>query len=196
MNHLAHLLLSDFREEILIGNFITDFIRKNEELDYSPEIQKGIALHRIIDDFTDNHKEVKKGKERIRKHQGKYGPVVLDICYDHLLGLHWRRFSEVHLDLFSTYVYQTLERRMEILPKKLQRQLPGMIKGNWLMSYELRSGLEFTFSKLAERVKFDNNLHSAVADFYQDFDLYEKEFLRFFPEIQALCRSVINELDK
>jgi len=194
MNHLAHLLLSNYHEDILIGNFITDFIRKSQESQFSPEIQKGIQLHRMIDDFTDNHLEVKKGKDRLRKYQGKYGPVVLDICYDHLLGLHWNKFSDIHLDLFSKDVYATLERRINELPEKLQRQLPYMIKDNWLMSYELKSGLEYTFKRLAQRVKFDNQLATAVDDFYKDFEFYETGFLIFFPEIQEMSKNYCQNL--
>jgi len=68
------------------------------------------------------------------------------------------------------------------------KSLPAMIKGNWLMSYEHRSGLEYTFERLKERVKFDNQLSNAVEDFYKDYDFYEQGFLKFFPELQEMSR--------
>jgi len=188
MNYLAHLLLSNYHEDIMIGNFITDFITKPQERDFDPKIQVGIQLHRMIDEFTDDHPIVKESLSRLRKHQGKYAPVVMDICYDHLLARNWDKYSDVHIDLFATHTYEQLESRFEILPKKLMKSLPAMIKGNWLMSYEHRSGLEYTFERLKERVKFDNQLSNAVEDFYKDYDFYEQGFLNFFPELQEMSR--------
>ena len=48
MNFLAHLYLSGEDEELMIGNFIADFIRNREVTNYSEGIQKGIFLHRKI----------------------------------------------------------------------------------------------------------------------------------------------------
>ncbi len=188
MNYLAHLLLSNYNEDILIGNFITDFITKPQEKDFDDKIQVGIKLHRMIDEFTDDHKIVKEGLSRLRKHQGKYAPVVLDICYDHLLARNWNNYSDVHIDLFATHTYKQLESHYDILPKKLMKSLPAMIKGNWLMSYEHRSGLEYTFERLTKRVKFENSLPNAVEDFYKDYAFYEAGFLKFFPELQEMSR--------
>jgi len=98
MNYLAHLLLSNYHEDIMIGNFITDFITKPQERDFDSKIQVGIQLHRMIDEFTDDHPIVKESLSRLRKHQGKYAPVVLDICYDHLLARNWDKYSDVHID--------------------------------------------------------------------------------------------------
>ena len=172
----------------MIGNFITDFITKPQEKDYSAKIQVGIQLHRMIDQFTDDHPVVKEGVSRLRKHQGKYAPVVLDICYDHLLARNWKKYSDEHIDLFATHTYEQLKSRYDILPKRLMKSLPAMIEGNWLMSYELKNGLEFTFEQVKKRVRFDNQLSNAVDDFYKDYDFYEKGFLEFFPELQEMSR--------
>ena len=55
MNYLAHAYLSFNKPEILIGNLISDFVKGKKKFDYSTGIQKGIALHRAIDQFTDDH---------------------------------------------------------------------------------------------------------------------------------------------
>ena len=55
MNFLAHIFLSCGSEDLLIGNFIADFISNKEVNQYDPEVQKGIQLHREIDSYTDNH---------------------------------------------------------------------------------------------------------------------------------------------
>ena len=58
MNYLAHFYLSHHDENLIVGNYIADDIKGNKYLDYPQEIQKGILLHRLIDDYTDNHQRV------------------------------------------------------------------------------------------------------------------------------------------
>lgn len=45
MNFLAHFFLSNKIENIVIGNFLGDFVRGNKYKDYPEEIAKGILLH-------------------------------------------------------------------------------------------------------------------------------------------------------
>ncbi len=49
MNHLAHLYLSGKDTNLLIGNFITDFLRGKELKMFKEKYSDGIALHRYID---------------------------------------------------------------------------------------------------------------------------------------------------
>ena len=70
MNYLAHAYLSFNNPEILTGNMISDFIKGNKKLNYISGIQKGIMLHRAIDEFTDNHPATKLAKEFFRKDTG------------------------------------------------------------------------------------------------------------------------------
>jgi len=59
VNYLAHAFLSNNNADLLIGNFIADHLRGNNFEGYSQEVQKGILLHRKIDEFTDNHPNFK-----------------------------------------------------------------------------------------------------------------------------------------
>src|SRR5438477_11389856 len=105
MNFLAHIYLSGSDEQIMIGNFIADFVKGNKKNEYPSRIKKGIELHRLIDDFTDHHAITLRSKERIRQRQGKYAAVVIDIFYDHFLA---KNFSEYHpqpLKEFSEKTY-------------------------------------------------------------------------------------------
>jgi len=64
MNYLAHLLLSGNDEDVIFGNFIGDAVKGKQYQDYSPQIQKGILLHRQIDTFTDAHPVYLQSKRR------------------------------------------------------------------------------------------------------------------------------------
>ena len=58
MNFLAHLYLSGDSDEIKVGNFIADHVKGKRYLSYPEDIQTGILLHRQIDSFTDNIREL------------------------------------------------------------------------------------------------------------------------------------------
>ena len=64
MNYLGHLVLSGNDSEILFGNFIADAIKGNSYIKWPGNIQKGILLHRFIDNFTDNNNHYLLGKRR------------------------------------------------------------------------------------------------------------------------------------
>ena len=82
MNFLAHTFLSGDSDEILIGNFIADFIKGNQFEDYSATVIDGIFLHRKIDSYTDQHPTVRQSVQRLRPDYGKYSGVIVDIYYD------------------------------------------------------------------------------------------------------------------
>ena len=42
---------------------MSDFIKGNKKFDYPISIQNGITLHRLIDEFTDNHFATKNAKQ-------------------------------------------------------------------------------------------------------------------------------------
>jgi len=58
-------------------------LKGNKYLDYPELIQKGILLHRDIDNFTDNNSLHKLAKRNISK---KYSGIIIDIFYDHFLA--------------------------------------------------------------------------------------------------------------
>ncbi|HNY76233.1 MAG TPA: DUF479 domain-containing protein, partial [Bacteroidales bacterium] len=60
MNILIHLFFSQNDENIILGNFIADYIRGiNRIKEYPPQIQSGIKLHQWIDNYSDNNVIVK-----------------------------------------------------------------------------------------------------------------------------------------
>lgn len=189
MNFLAHLFLSPKDDDLLIGNFIADSIRNKEIVTYTPQVQKGIWLHRQIDSFTDQHREVKKGTRRLHPNHGKYAPVVIDIFYDYILSHNWEKYTEEPLTLFSKRVYWLLEQRLPELPVKLQKRVPDMIYHDWLMNYGKEEGLRYVFSTMEKRAKFPTNFDKAVDDLLKDYTLFEQEFNAFFPEVILLVKE-------
>ncbi len=196
MNFLAHLFLSFENEDHVIGNFIADSIQNREVRNYPAEIQEGIILHRKIDSFTDNHPSVKKGTLRLQPHHHKYAPVVIDILYDYILANNWERYCKESLEVFANNTYTILTKRINQIPEKLKKYLPGMIRGNWLQSYKTIKGLLFTLQKMDERASFPSKFTEAVGHLQLDYELFEGEFNDFFPELISFIKSQngINDL--
>ncbi len=192
MNFLAHIYLSCDNEDLLIGNFIADFIRNKEVPNFSPEIQKGIILHRQIDTFTDEHPLVKKGTRRLQEAHHKYAPVIVDVWYDYLLANNWDRYSGESLDDFCEGVYQVLEKRIDELPLKLQKRLPMMIEHKWLQAYGTDDGIRYTFKRLSERLSKPEYLDGVVDNLLGFNEEMTEEFNLFFPEVIEYVRENCN----
>ena len=183
MNYLAHLHLSNHDPMLTIGNMIADFIKRNQVEIYSPSVQRGIQLHRLIDSYTDQHPIVRKGTKRLRSTQGKYAPVVIDILYDHLLAKNWEKYSKIPLSKFAEQQYLLLKENLKILPRKLQKNLPKMIKGNWLEGYGEEAGIRYTLERMDERTKFPSSFVTAYDTLIEHYPLFEEEFNLFYPEL-------------
>ncbi len=183
MNYLAHIFLSCNDEDLLIGNFIADSIQNKDLESYSSSIQAGVQLHRHIDTYTDQHPLVRQGTQRLHPHHHKYAPVVLDILFDHLLAKNWSTYSITSLSDFTKSVYEVLNRRKAEMPESLQKRLPSMIKYDWLGGYGTREGMQITLTKMDERTRFPSNFSEALNHLEADWDDFNAEFNRFFPEV-------------
>ena len=58
MNFLGHIYLSGPDTELAIGNLLADQIKGNRISELPDKIKSGIVLHRLIDEFTDNHFQI------------------------------------------------------------------------------------------------------------------------------------------
>jgi len=184
MNYLAHFLLSNNDDGLIIGNYIADEVRGKDYLNYPEDVMKGILLHRKIDDFTDKHPTVIKSKDRIRKIHKKYTPVIVDVYYDYFLANNWGNYSQEDLKKFTQGIYLTLFKNLKHIPAKSKIKLGFMANGDWLYNYKNLQGIERTLGGLSRRTKFENTMHKAhieLDDLRLEFD---EDFNSFFPELK------------
>ena len=81
---------------------ISDFVKGKTKYDYPESIQKGIHLHRLIDEFTDTHPVTAKAKSYFRPQYRLYSGAFIDIVYDHFLALDKKHFENYgNLETFS-----------------------------------------------------------------------------------------------
>ncbi len=211
MNHLAHFFLSGNNEDIIIGNFIADFISNKEVDEYTEGVQQGIKLHREIDAFTDTHPIVKQSTKRLHPFHHKYSPVIVDIYYDYLLGKNWERFTSSRRDAFGKMIndgspfesislrvyinniYKMLKLRKKDLPIKLQARIDQMIADDWLMKYTTFEGLNEAFNRIEKYAAFPGNFGNAALHLEMYLEDFDKEFIEFFPELMQHVDLVKSE---
>lgn len=193
MNFLAHILLSGEEAEVMVGNFIGDFVKGRMTLEqYSPPVRKGIELHRAIDQFTDNHPVVSQSKQRLRPKYNHYAGIIVDVFYDHFLARNWSAYHSQPLSDFVDEVYRTLRQHHPILPEGALHMLPYMIANNWLLHYAEPEGIHRALSGMARRTRFRSGMENAVHDLTEHYDLFREEFESFFPELQRFCHHWLN----
>ena len=173
---------------------ISDFVKGKDRFGFSGNIQKGIVLHRSIDEFTDLHAATKKAKEIFRPHYRLYSGAIIDILYDHFLAKNWLNYSEIPLEIYAKNVYSFFQENIGIFPPEMQRLLPYMIEYNWLVSYASISGIEKTLVGMNKRTKGISKMDLATEDLIIHYDEFESDFAAFFIELMQFAEEKTKEL--
>lgn len=194
MNFLAHAVLSFEHPDILVGNFIADFVKGNAYLSYPKPVRQGILLHREIDHFTDKHPQVKKSKRRLYKQYHHYAGVIVDMYYDHFLAANFFKFHHNDLPSFAQFVYQTVNSRQEFLPPKASKILYYMSRGDWLLSYSRIRGVEQALMGMSQRTRFHSRMEHAGNSLRMSYQSFYQEFMIFFPKVVNFSKKEIRKI--
>jgi acyl carrier protein phosphodiesterase len=193
LNFLAHIYLSDDNDDIKIGNFLGDFVKgrlnKLTNNQYTEGVIKGMALHREIDFFTDNHPIVRQSIDRLQPRYHKFSGIVIDMFYDHILAKNFQNYSEISLEEYAENFYDLLEKRKSEIPEPMERMVKSMVSRNWFVGYKSYEGIEWALTGIAKRLSFESGIENAIEELKNDYDLYEMEFNFFFPEIIKHCND-------
>ncbi len=193
MNFLAHIYLSGDDEEIMIGNFIGDFVKGQSWRAFDEQIQKGIRLHRAIDEYTDSHAIVIRSKEKLRPKYRHYSPVIVDVFYDHFLSKLWSHYHETPLLEFTKRFYRMTERYENLIPERARHMLHVMKKDNWLYHYQYVKGIERTLNGMSRRTPYDSHMEMASKNLEQDYESFKEDFESFFPELINYSKAFLSE---
>lgn len=183
MNFLAHIFLSDQSEEIMIGNFIADFIKGNNYQHLPEGVIKGIKLHRAIDEFTDTHLIVRNDIKLFSPYYQRYSGIVVDILYDYFLVNNWKQFSSYDLEEFILNFYSIVELHFDMLPEILKEVFPKMKSENWLLNYGNIEGLNRTFVGMENRLEGKVHLKDVTQRLLENRAKLEEDFKLFFPDL-------------
>ena len=194
MNYLAHAWLSFKQPEILVGNIISDFVKGKKRFDFNGAVQRGIMLHRSIDNFTDEHAATKEAKQYFKPAVGLYAGAFVDIVYDHFLALDTNEFTDESLMQFSGFVYDTLSQHESILPERFAPMFPYMKKENWLYHYRTVRGIQQSFGGLTRRAKYLHDSSIVFESFIKNYKILQHCYNAFSPDVKTFAYKTLNEM--
>jgi acyl carrier protein phosphodiesterase len=192
MNFLAHAYLSFNEPEVLVGNMISDFVKGKKKLDYPEGIQKGIQIHRNIDEFTDTHEATKKAMAVYKPAYRLYSAAFVDVSFDYFLANDKSIFSDASLFDFSQLVYSTLESYIEQLPAQFRMMFPYMKQNNWLYNYRTKYGMERSFGGIVRRSQYLEESNTAFKIFNDNISYLQECYDVFFPQLESYARQLVH----
>ncbi len=192
MNYLAHAYLSYNDENILLGNMIADYVKGKKQFDFSEAIQKGIKLHRAIDEFTDSHKATQIIKKLFQPTYRLYASACVDVVYDYFLANDFLIFeNDATLLNFSQTTYHLLQKNTSLFPEKFAKAFVYMQQQNWLYNYKTNDGMKKSFGGLMKRSKYIAEIETAFSIFLHHKNEIQESYDIFFPELKNMCQNYL-----
>lgn len=194
MNYLGHAYLSFNSPQILVGNMISDFVKGKGKFVFSGNVQKGIALHRQIDEFTDTHPATKKAMELFRPFYRLYSAPIMDILFDHFLANDQDLFDNASLKQFTQNTYRQLEQNSVHLPNRFLQAFTYMKAEDWLYNYRYPEGMRKSLYGLVRRASFIKESDTAYKLFLDNHDYLNDCYREFFPDVKQYAKQTFEEL--
>lgn len=185
MNWLAHLYLAERTPESWLGNLLPDFMRGPALAAMPESYQPGIVQHRWIDAYTDAHPVFLRSVGRIEPGWRRFGGVLVDVYYDHLLAIAWSQYSSEPLETFIAMVYDALEGQLHRLNARARQRIEWMIANDLLGSYREPEGVERALAGLGTRLRHPVDLASALPAMLAEREAFAADFEEFFRALRA-----------
>ncbi len=173
---------------------VSDYVKGKKKFDYPPAIQKGISLHRSIDNFTDSHTITKEAKEIFRPVYRLYSGAFMDIVYDHFLAIDEKEFTEKSLFEFSRLTYGLLDQQAEWLPERFAAMFPYMKSHNWLYNYRHVESMRNSFRGLVRRSAYLSDSDTAMDLFVQHYQRLQNYYRQFWADLKPFARAEFEAL--
>lgn len=173
---------------------ISDYVKGKKKYEYPVSIQKGIELHRAIDNFTDAHEATREAKEVFRPAYRLYSGAFVDVVYDHFLAIDTNEFTEELLLGFSQQVYRTLDDYTAYFPERFAVAFPYMKQQNWLYNYRSRRGIEKSLGGVVRRSKYLSESETAFLIFERHYQLLQDCYRHFWAGMKPFTRQQLEIL--
>lgn len=195
MNYLGHLYLSGNHPDLMLANIFGDFVKGRDYTHLPKIIQKGVTLHREIDDFIDHHPLILEVlNDFLYKELPKVAPIAIDLYMDHLLAKNWPKYHVSDLLSFEKHFfdYALNSSNQNFMnggnsfsyPSEFIHLLTIMNKNSWLSQYRELEGLRMASTGLSRRISFENNLNEAVVIFEKHETRLQNVFFQFMKDAQ------------
>jgi acyl carrier protein phosphodiesterase len=194
MNYLGHAYLSFNSPPILVGNMISDFVKGKGKFVFNGNIQKGMVLHRAIDDFTDRHPATKRAMEVFKPAYRLYSAPIMDILFDYFLANDESLFDDTSLKAFAKNIYSVLENNSVHLPSRFLQVLTYMKADDWLYNYKYPQGMRRSLNGLVRRATFINDSDTAYHLFLEQEQFLNECYGEFFKDVKLFAKEKFQEL--
>lgn len=183
MNFLAHTYLSGCKEEIIVGNFMGDYVKGRNYVHLPELVRKGILIHRDIDTYTDAHPITRRSRLRLVERYHKYAGVIVDIFYDHFLASKWEEYCGIPLEEYVDRTYDLLKRNYKSLPQGIKVWFPTFLENNWMLAYKTVDGIELVLDRMSANTSLPDHTGFAIERMRDKYEEFERDFQEFFPGI-------------
>lgn len=175
----------------MIGNFLGDFVKGTDLSHLSSPLRQGVWLHRRVDSYTDQHSSVVELRNHFPKSLRRFSGIALDVYFDHLLCLHWKRFSSRSINTVLDEFYQQLEQTHLVESSHFTKVKKRLLEYQWLANYHGRESVEGALRSIEKRlsrpIKFSEQ---ATAFLDEKHSLIEDRFLTFYPQLIQYANKV------
>lgn len=185
MNFLAHAYLAADDPALVVGGVIGDWIKGPLPGPLPADLARGVALHRAIDSHAETQAAFRASRARISPTRRRYGGVVVDIVYDHLLARRWSEFHPQPLDAFCAEVYRLIGARLDDIPPSAHFALQLMADEDWLASYRDIDGIADVLARMARRARQPNPLLHAEQEYLGDTVGFAGDFTDWLVDAQS-----------
>ena len=187
MNYLGHLYFSNNDTELMYANLFGDFVKGPNLSMYPDKIRQGIKLHRLIDQYIDEHPVVLDLLHQLYEPLPKIAGIAVDLYFDHILAKKWESYHNIPLEKFVHNFYRHTKDLEQFDKPMFHFVLSKMKENNWLLNYRDISGLERACKGLSQRISFDNDLAIAPDVYLKNevhinhaFEEFMKDAIPFF----------------
>ena len=194
MNFLFHMLLSGADDQLLVGNFMGDFVKGRLDERFPFRIRQGVMLHRRIDSFAGRDEHFRQSRLRISADYGLYRAVLVDLFYDHFLAREWEQWSNQPFTRYLADSRIAVERHHRELPERMQPLIP-VIFDELLPSYGEVNGIGSALERMSRRVTRPNPLAGGEAELVRHYDGLHEDFNAFIPGILKFTRQCVLDFD-
>jgi acyl carrier protein phosphodiesterase len=173
---------------------ISDFVKGRDKLGFSGNIQKGIVLHRYIDEYTDSHPATKKAMEVFRPYYRLYSAPIMDVLFDYFIANDESLFDDKSLKEFTQSTYRHLENYSTDLPNRFLQMFTYMKTEDWLYNYKYEDGMRKSLYGLMRRASFVKESDTAYRLFLEHRNLLQECYDNFFGDVKQFAKQKFGEL--
>ena len=183
MNHLAHFLVAYGDDGLTAGALLADRTKGRLDGTFPAPLERGIALHRAVDAWTDQHPEVRAAARAFDPEFRRFGPIMTDVIFDHFLARQWTRFGPCAIGDFADNARACVASWGETIPADTRQAMHRMHRNGTLARYADADFVVNVLEHLGTRLRRPNPLAESGVQFTRRAHALELHFERFMPEL-------------